>query len=111
MFNRIREAIYEQSQQHDEFVHARNLRFAGEGRGLESSQYARCPTCDRATVLIEHEWTPQLSLIPSEQRDATYYTCEWCGSEIEPGELAERAPKKPAGRAGEDEIERARRIA
>jgi hypothetical protein len=111
MFNRIREAIYEQSQQVLEYRRDFNTRFADEGRGMESVNYATCPTCDRATVLIEHEWTPQLTLIPNEQHGGAYYTCEWCGSEMEPGELAECAPKKPASRAGEDELERARRIA
>jgi hypothetical protein len=74
-----------------------------QGRGMESLDITRCEHCDRPTVAEEHIFTPQLTLDPSEQRDATYYTCEWCGSEIAPGETT---PKKPAQREGESEMDR-----
>jgi hypothetical protein len=83
-----------------------------EGRGLDS--VPTCPTCSRATVLIEHPYTPQLRLIQDysePEHEASYFTCEWCGSEIDPRDISERAPRKPAGRAGEDDLEWARRIA
>jgi hypothetical protein len=107
MFNRIREAIYEQSQQVQEY---RNARFADEGRRLEDISTATCPECDRATVVLEHEYTPQLHLMPSEDRETTWYQCEWCGAEIMPELVNGRASRKPAGRA-ESEMEWARRQA
>ena len=109
-FNRIREAIYEQ--QATDYRREFNARYADEGRGMESLDVARCPTCGRATVLIEHEYTPQLSLIASEQRDGAYFTCEWCGAEIDTTYMPLPVmPRKPAGRAGETDEEWARRIA
>jgi hypothetical protein len=84
----------------------RNRAMADEGRGMGSLSI--CRQCERPTVAEERIWTPQLTLDPSEQRDETYYTCEWCGSEITPGETT---PKKPAQSEGESEIERARRRA
>jgi hypothetical protein len=81
----------------------------GAGRGMESRSCATCPTCDRATVLEVHEYTPQLSLLAEEQRDGVWYSCEWCGSEIEPRDL--NVPRKPAASAGEPDEEWARRVA
>jgi hypothetical protein len=81
----------------------------GAGRGMDD--YATCPTCNRGTVLEVHEYTPQLSLMAEEQRDGVWFSCEWCGSEIDPGDLGERAPRKPAGNAGETDAEWARRVA
>jgi hypothetical protein len=86
------------------------------GRGLESLNVARCPTCDQATVLIEHEYTPQLRLSLSDdepQREGTYFTCEWCNSEIDTTYMPlPSMPRKPAVSAGwEPEDEWARRRA
>jgi hypothetical protein len=84
-------------------------KFAG---GNDQAVYATCQHCDRATVLIEHVYTPQLSLDPEEQRDQAYFTCEWCNSEIEPTGTNRRMPRKPAASEnGESEMERARRVA
>ena len=64
--------------------------------------------CDRPTVAEEHTYTPQRAIF-SDDRDQTYYTCEWCGAEVTPGELA---PRKPAQSAfDEDELENYRRTA
>ena len=83
---------------------------ADEGRGLDSIAVAICPHCDRATVLEEHEYTPQRSIEPSEEHDGVYFTCEWCGAEVEPEN--ERTPRKPAqSEIAESEIERIRRRA
>lgn len=83
----------------------------GSTRANLDAEYTRCPHCDRATVLIEHEWTPQLSMEPSEDRQAIYFTCEWCNGEIEPAVIAPKTPRKPATSAGwEDETEWARRL-
>ena len=84
-----------------------------QGRGIEN--IPTCPTCNRATVLLEHEYTPQLTLIRDndEEPDSErrYFTCEWCGAVIDPKDVSERAARKPAGRAGEDELEWLRRTA
>ena len=79
-------------------------------KGAKEADYATCPECGRGTVLVEHIWTPQLKLMPEEQHESVYYTCDWCNSEIEP-EVNERMPRKPAGSQGEDELERTRRRA
>ena len=79
-----------------------------EGRGMESQTVTRCQQCDRPTVAEEHTYTPQRAIF-SDDRDQTYYTCEWCGAEVTPGELA---PRKPAQSAfDEDELENYRRTA
>lgn len=83
---------------------------ADEGRGLEDITTATCEHCNRATVVLEHVFTPQRKLF-SEEREQTYYTCEWCGSELDPETFNGGTQRKPAGRAGEDEMERARRRA
>lgn len=83
---------------------------ADEGRGLEDITTARCPECNRATVVLEHVFSPQRKLF-SEEREQTYYTCEWCGSELDPESFNGGTQRKPAGREGEDEMERARRRA
>ena len=83
-----------------------------EGRGMEN--IPNCPTCARPTLLIEHDYQPQLRLIADgePEREGVYFTCEWCNSEIDPRDVSERAPRKPASNAGwEDETERARRMA
>ena len=83
----------------------------GAGRGMESKDYAICPQCNRGTVLEVHEHTPQLSLMAEEQRESDWFSCEWCGSEIDPKDLTGRAPRKPAASAGETDEEWARRVA
>ena len=91
----------------------RRIATLDEGRGMEN--IPTCPTCNRATVLLEHEYQPQLRLIRSDmeepEREDTYFTCEWCGSEIDSRDVSDKAARKPAGRVVEPEIERARRIA
>lgn len=108
-FNRIREAIYEQSQQVQEFRRELNARYSDEGRGLEDIVTARCSHCGRATVALEHVHTPQRKLF-TEEREQTWYSCEWCGAELDAETLNGRTPRKPASRA-EPEIEWARRTA
>ena len=82
---------------------------------MEDMHVATCQQCDRATVLIEHEFTPQLTFRLSDaepEQEGTYFTCEWCNSEIEPRETNRRMPRKPAASEGaEDETEWARRTA
>jgi hypothetical protein len=89
----------------------RRIATLNEGRGMEN--IPTCPTCNRATVLLEHEYQPQLTLIRSDMeqpvREETYFTCEWCGSEIR--DVSPKAARKPAGRAMESDVEWARRIA
>lgn len=83
-----------------------------EGRGMEN--IPNCPTCSRPTLLIEHEYQPQLKLIPDDEPEPeqTYFTCEWCNSVIDPRDVSDRAPRKPAASSGgESEAERARRMA
>lgn len=77
----------------------KNKKLADHGRGLDQSNITRCQQCDRPTVAEEHIYTPQRSLL-GEERDTTYYTCEWCGSEVTPGI---NAPRKPMQSAGSDE--------
>jgi len=84
-----------------------------EGRGME--HIPNCPHCGRPTVITVHEYTPQINFsfaVADEEpeRECEYYTCEWCGSEIDPADVSERAPRKPASRAVEtwDEHERRR---
>jgi hypothetical protein len=86
------------------------------GRGIEN--IPTCPTCSRATLLIEHEYQPQIFLgfykdsEPEREREGTYFTCEWCGSPIDPRDVPEQAPRKPAVSAGgESDEEWARRVA
>jgi hypothetical protein len=88
----------------------------GAGRGMESKDYATCPHCDRATVLIVHEYTPQLFLgffaTSEPQTEGEYYTCEWCEQPIDRSQTNLRMPSKPAASAGwEDDEEWARRVA
>ena len=85
---------------------------ADEGRGMEN--IPTCPSCSRSNLLIEHEYQPQLRLISDgePEQEGVYFTCEWCNSVIDPRDVSEQAPRKPAASEGwEDETERARRIA
>ena len=113
--NYIRQTIEDMRQEQMlDGIAARQLsEHRGSTRGDNSKDYCRCPNCNRATVLIEHTWTPQLKLIaPLEEREGEYFTCEWCDAVIDPGELRDRAPKKPAVSVGwESETEWARRMA
>jgi hypothetical protein len=87
-------------------------KIADNGQGMESLNIARCLTCGRPTVLNEHEYTPQLSFSLSDnepEHEGTWYTCDWCGFEVEPGEST--GPRKPAGHAGESDEDWARRVA
>jgi len=105
-FSRMQEARYELRQQEQAaLIHERALAVRDEGRGLEN--VPTCPHCGRATVLMEIDYTPQLTfgfvreIEPA--REASYLACEWCGTEItreELGDLAERAPRKPAASSG-----------
>jgi len=118
-FSRMQEARYELHQQELAQVSSANfLRSLGHGRGLDN--VPTCPHCKRATILIEVEFTPQLMLgfftTEEPEREASYLACEWCGTEItreqlelELGERAERAPRRPAkGWEPEDEWVRRR---
>jgi DNA-directed RNA polymerase subunit M/transcription elongation factor TFIIS len=77
----------------------KNRKLADHGRGLDRSSITRCQQCERPTVAEEHSYTPQRTLL-GEERETTYYTCEWCGAEVTPGAMA---PKKPAQTARGDE--------
>lgn len=70
----------------------KNRTLADHGRGLDSLNITRCQQCERPTVVEEHIYTPQRSLL-GEERETTYYTCEWCGAEVTPGI---NAPRKAA---------------
>lgn len=107
----IRNLIEEMRQQEmNELRFDRYQARADEGCGLEDITTTRCPECNRATVVLEHVFTPQRKLF-SEEREQSWYACEWCGSELDPETFNGRTQRKPAGRAGEDEMERARRRA
>ena len=45
------------------------------------------------------------------EREGSYFTCEWCGADIDESEVSPKAPRKPAISAGgEPEDEWARRV-
>lgn len=92
----------------------RELDRIGGGRGMDN--IPTCPTCSRATLLIEHEYQPQILLgfygDSEPEREGSYFTCEWCGADIDESEVSPKAPRKPAISAGgEPEDEWARRVA
>ena len=84
----------------------RDRKLADHGRGMESLDITRCPHCERPTVVEEHVYTPQRKLF-GDDREETYFTCEWCGAEVEPNEAT---PRKPAqSEIAESENDRRRR--
>lgn len=113
MFSKIQQARYELHQQ--EFAAVSFDRFCAsleEGRGIEN--IPTCPECRRATVLIEVEYNPQMSLRLREdepEREKTGLYCEWCGAKIDPRSVSEKAPRKPATGEWESFDEQARRRA
>jgi hypothetical protein len=70
----------------------KNRTLADHGRGMEELNITRCGHCERPTIAEEHIYTPQRAMF-SEDHDRTYFTCEWCGSEVTP---RAGAPRKPA---------------
>lgn len=86
----------------------RNRNLLHHGGGNDNREYTRCSNCNRPTVAEEHIYTPQRTLFVEEQRDQTYYTCEWCGAEVEP---TETTPRKPAHSERGDEYYWERRTA
>ena len=99
----ISNLLYELRQQEMADLRFENfLASADHGRGLdrESSSTTICQHCDRATVVIEHEFTPQISFRHGDEQpegEGTYYTCEWCGSVVDPANVHPATPRKPAG--------------